>query len=192
MKEVVRLHVVSVSIVSDRDPRFTSNFWKSFRTTLGTWDSHLHLMEFAYNNDYQATIDMVPFKALYGRSCRQKSYTDVRPKDLEFEVSDKVFLKVAHMGEVLTFGRKVHDVFNVSMLGMYIVDPSHVVDYEHLQLYENLSYEEKPIQILAKKVKVLHNKKIVLVFGWWVFDLIQIAALQLLGCGGNGDLGGGL
>lgn len=28
-------------------------------------------------------------------------------------------------------------------------------------------------------------------FGWWVFDLIQIAALQLVGCGGNGDLGGG-
>lgn len=28
-------------------------------------------------------------------------------------------------------------------------------------------------------------------FGWWVFDLIQIGALQLVGCGGNGDLGGG-
>ena len=37
---------------------------------LGSWDSHLHLIEFAYNNRYQATIDMAPFEALYGNCCR--------------------------------------------------------------------------------------------------------------------------
>ena len=37
---------------------------------------------------------------------RQKSYPDVRRKDLEFEVDDKVFLKVAPMKCVLRFGRK--------------------------------------------------------------------------------------
>ena len=36
MKEVVRLHGVSISIVSDRDPRFTSHFWKSLQRSLGT------------------------------------------------------------------------------------------------------------------------------------------------------------
>ncbi|KAL0553621.1 hypothetical protein IC582_007521 [Cucumis melo] len=36
----------------------------------GSWDSHLHLMEFAYNNSYQATIGMTPFEALYGKCCR--------------------------------------------------------------------------------------------------------------------------
>ncbi|KAA0048216.1 ty3-gypsy retrotransposon protein [Cucumis melo var. makuwa] len=36
----------------------------------GSWDSHLHLMEFAYNNSYQATIGMTPFESLYGRCCR--------------------------------------------------------------------------------------------------------------------------
>ena len=36
----------------------------------GSWDTHLALMEFAYNNSYQASIDMASFEALYGRKCR--------------------------------------------------------------------------------------------------------------------------
>ena len=36
----------------------------------GSWDVHLPLVEFAYNNSYQASIQMAPFEALYGRKCR--------------------------------------------------------------------------------------------------------------------------
>ena len=36
----------------------------------GAWDSHVSLIEFAYNNSYQASIQMAPFEALYGRKCR--------------------------------------------------------------------------------------------------------------------------
>ena len=36
----------------------------------GSWDTHLSLMEFAYNNSYQSSIGMTPFEALYGRKCR--------------------------------------------------------------------------------------------------------------------------
>ena len=36
----------------------------------GSWDQHLSLIEFAYNNSYQSTIQMVPYEALYGRKCR--------------------------------------------------------------------------------------------------------------------------
>ena len=36
----------------------------------GSWDTHLTLMEFAYNNNYQASIEMAPFEALYGWKCR--------------------------------------------------------------------------------------------------------------------------
>ncbi|GKD28225.1 putative reverse transcriptase domain-containing protein [Tanacetum coccineum] len=36
----------------------------------GSWDRHLPLVEFFYNNSYHASIKATPFKALYGRKCR--------------------------------------------------------------------------------------------------------------------------
>ena len=36
IREIVRLHDVLVSIVSDRDLRFTAHFWKSFQKAMGT------------------------------------------------------------------------------------------------------------------------------------------------------------
>jgi hypothetical protein len=35
-----------------------------------SWEDHLPLMEFTYNNSYHATVGMAPYKALYGRKCR--------------------------------------------------------------------------------------------------------------------------
>ena len=36
----------------------------------GSWDNHLSLIEFAYNNSYHSRIQMAPYEALYGRRCR--------------------------------------------------------------------------------------------------------------------------
>ena len=36
IRKIVRLYGVPVSIVSDRDPRFTAHFWKSFQRAMGT------------------------------------------------------------------------------------------------------------------------------------------------------------
>ena len=35
-----------------------------------SWEEHLTLVEFAYNNSYQVSIQMAPYEALYGRPCR--------------------------------------------------------------------------------------------------------------------------
>ncbi|KAI3794930.1 hypothetical protein L1987_37571 [Smallanthus sonchifolius] len=107
INETVARHGVPLSIISDRDSRFTSRFWKSLQKSLGTsvdlstayhpqtdgqsertiqtledmlracviefggsWDNHLPLIEFSYNNNYHTSIQCAPFEALYGRKCR--------------------------------------------------------------------------------------------------------------------------
>ncbi|GJR62948.1 putative reverse transcriptase domain-containing protein [Tanacetum coccineum] len=106
-EEIVVHHGVHVSIILDRDARFTSRLWQTFQKALGTrldmstayhpqtdgqsertiqtledtlracvidfggsWDVHLPLSEFYYNNSYHTSIRCAPFKALYGRKCR--------------------------------------------------------------------------------------------------------------------------
>ena len=36
----------------------------------GSWDEHLPLAEFSYNNSYQSSLKVAPFEVLYGRKCR--------------------------------------------------------------------------------------------------------------------------
>ncbi|XP_028089004.1 uncharacterized protein LOC114289467 [Camellia sinensis] len=61
----------------------------------------------------------------------------------------------------------VHNVFHVSMLRQYLRDSEHVVDYENLEVQEDLSYEEQPMQILDRRDQVLRNKTIPLVKVLW-------------------------
>ena len=62
---------------------------------------------------------------------------------------------------------KTHNVFHVSMLRKYRSDPSHVVSTETIELKPDLTYEEEPVEILAREVKELRNKKIPLIKVLW-------------------------
>ncbi|GJY19321.1 hypothetical protein Tco_0390812 [Tanacetum coccineum] len=79
LNEIVARHGVPISIISDRDSRFTSRFWQSMQEALGTQldmnfggnlDVYLPLVEFSYNNSYHSSVSCAPFEALYGRKCR--------------------------------------------------------------------------------------------------------------------------
>jgi hypothetical protein len=60
------------------------------------WENYLHLVEFSYNNGYQASLRMSPFEALYGRKCNTPvswdNPTDIVVLELEFlkDMEDQV------------------------------------------------------------------------------------------------------
>ena len=69
-----------------------------------------------------------------------------------------------------------HKVFHVSMLRKYILDSSHVLNYEPLKIKDNLTYEKVPIQILDRKDQVLHTKTISLVKVLWKNHTVEEAS----------------
>ncbi|XP_050937157.1 uncharacterized protein LOC127148176 [Cucumis melo] len=74
-----------------------------------------------------------------------------------FEILEWIGLVAYRLASPPSFSA-VHDVFHVSILRKYVADPTHVVDFEPLKINENLSYEEQPVQILAREIKMLHNR----------------------------------
>ena len=59
------------------------------------------------------------------------------------------------------------NVFHVSMLRHYVLDPSHVIPPQPLEISPDLTYEEEPVTILDWKDKVLRNKTIRIVKVLW-------------------------
>ena len=240
VSEIVKLHRIPLSIVSDHDPRFTSRFWKELQSTFGSrlnfsiafhpqtdgqferviqvledmfrgyvldfsgsWDRYIPLMEFAYNNSYQSSIGMAPYEALYGRRCRtpicwteldehkiigpdlvkdteekvqiiqqrlkaasdrQKSYANLKRKDIEFEVGDKVFLKVSPWKRILRFGRKGK------------LSPRFIAPYEILERVEPIAYRLALPLELAKLHDVFH----VSMLQRYCFDTSHILSVQYI------------
>ena len=54
----------------------------------------------------------------------------------------------------------IHDVFHVSMLKKYEPDINHVLDWQDLNLQEDITYEEGLREILDNKEEVLRTKTI--------------------------------
>ncbi|GJS98078.1 putative reverse transcriptase domain-containing protein [Tanacetum coccineum] len=246
LKEVVTRHGIPVSIICDRDPRFMSNFWRSFQKAMGTrldmstayhpktdgqsertiqtledmlracvidfgngWEGHLPLIEFSYNNSYHASIKAALFEALYGRKCRspvcwaevgdarltspelvhettkkivqikhkmqaahdrQKSYADVRHKPLEFQVGDRVMLKVSPWKGVVCFGKRGKlnpSTFHVSNLKKCLSDEPLAVPLDEIHIDDKLHFVEEPVEILDREIKKLRRSRIPIIKVRW-------------------------
>ncbi|GJT84616.1 putative reverse transcriptase domain-containing protein [Tanacetum coccineum] len=220
---------------SNHSDHFTSRFWKSLQSALGTqldmstayhpetdgqsertiqtledmlracvidfgkgWERHLPLVEFSYNNSYHASIKAAPFEALYGRKCRspvcwaevgdvqltgpeiihettekivqirqrlqaardrQRSYANIRRKPLEFQVGDRVMLKVSPRKGVIRFGKR--GKLNPRYIGPFkILERIGPVAYK-LELPEELSNVHSTFHISNLK-KCLSDESLVI------------------------------
>jgi len=64
---------------------------------------------------------------------------------------------------------QVHDLYHMSMLKMYELDPTHVLNLEELDMDDRVSYVESPVQIVDHKKQVLHTKTTFLVKVVWQY-----------------------
>ncbi|GJT39262.1 hypothetical protein Tco_0939127 [Tanacetum coccineum] len=81
------------------------------------WDNQFALVEFSYNNSYhsqntgpeiqETTEKIIQIKQrMQAARDRQKSYADLKRKPMEFQVGDKVMLKVSPWKGVVRFGKR--------------------------------------------------------------------------------------
>nr|GEZ82906.1 retrotransposon protein, putative, Ty3-gypsy subclass [Tanacetum cinerariifolium] len=179
INEIVARHGVPVSIISDRDGRFTSHLWQALQEVLGT---KLH-MSTAYHpeTDGQKKIIQIKERLKTARS-HQKSYADKRRKPLEFKVGDRVLLKVSPWKGVIRFGKKgklapryvgpfeivecvrpvpywlklpqelscVHDTFHVSNLKKCLAKPDVQVPLDEIEIDGNLHFLKRRRITLVK------------------------------------------
>ncbi|GJY93344.1 putative reverse transcriptase domain-containing protein [Tanacetum coccineum] len=182
LKEVVSRHGVPVSIISDRDGRFTLHFWWSLHKALGTrldmstayhpqtdgqseraiqtledmlracvldfgksWDRHLPLVEFSYENSYHTSIKAAPFEALYGRKFGTVAYRLELPEQLS----------------------RVYSTFYVSNLKKCLSDETLVIPLDETQIDDKLQFLKEPVEIMDREVKRLKKSRIPIVKVCW-------------------------
>ncbi|GJY24605.1 putative reverse transcriptase domain-containing protein [Tanacetum coccineum] len=103
LSKIVARHGIHVSIIYDHDGRFTSNFWRSFQKAL----------EYTVSIGHQI-LSMAPLiiqnrrpeQEDYSNSRGHATYADLKRKPMEFEVGDRVMLKVSPWKGVVQFGKR--------------------------------------------------------------------------------------
>ncbi|GJT49029.1 putative reverse transcriptase domain-containing protein [Tanacetum coccineum] len=202
----VARHGIPVSIICDRDGRFTSNFWKSFQKALGTDIS----MSTAYHPEtdgqsertiqtledmlracvidfgkvgeaqltgpelIQETTEKIVLikQRIQAAQDRQKSYADLKRKPMEFEVGDRVMLKVSPWKGVVRFGKR--GKLNPRYVGPFKVLAKVGKVAYRLELPQELSrvhhtfhFVEEPVEIMEREIKRLKRSRIPLVKVRW-------------------------
>ncbi|GJW76346.1 putative reverse transcriptase domain-containing protein [Tanacetum coccineum] len=130
IKEIVSRHGVPISIILDRDSHFTSRFWQSLQSALGTQldmstayhpetdgqsertiqtlEDMLRACVIDFGKGWERHLPLIVKiqQRLQAARDRQRSYANIRRKPLEFQVGDRVMLKVSPRKGVIRFGKR--------------------------------------------------------------------------------------
>ncbi|GJQ95279.1 putative reverse transcriptase domain-containing protein [Tanacetum coccineum] len=185
LNEIVARHGVPISIISDHDSRFTSRFWQSMQEALGTrldmnfrgsWDVHLLLVEFSYNNSYHSSVRCAPFEALYGRKCRSLiMWAEVGEGQLIgpelvqettekiSQIKDRLKAALSPWKGVVRFGKK--GKLTPRFVGPFkiIEKLNFVIRVDVIRVDAKLNFVEEPVEILEREFKKPKRSRIAIV-----------------------------
>nr|GEV75292.1 reverse transcriptase domain-containing protein [Tanacetum cinerariifolium] len=148
MKEVVTRHGVPVSIISDRDGRFTSLFWQA----LQVGDAQLTGPKIIH----ETTEKIIQIKSkIQAASDQQKSYAELKLGD------------VAYRLELPQQLSRVHNTFHVSNLKKCLSDESLVIPLDELRIDDKLYFVEEPVEIMDREIKKLKRSRIHIIKVRW-------------------------
>ncbi|GJT30742.1 putative reverse transcriptase domain-containing protein [Tanacetum coccineum] len=192
IKEIVSWYGVPISIISDRDNNFTSRFWKSLQSALGTQLD----MSMAYhpkiNGQSERTIqtleDMLRARVIdFGKGWERH----LPLVEFSYNNSYHASIKAAPFGAL--YGRKCRspvcwaEVGDIQLTGPEIIhetikkivqirqrlqakclsDESLVIPMKELQLDDKLNFVEEPVEIMDQEVKQLKQSRIPIVKVRW-------------------------
>ncbi|GJV68478.1 putative reverse transcriptase domain-containing protein [Tanacetum coccineum] len=197
LKGVVTRHGIPISIICDRDPRFASNSWRSLQKALGTsldmstayhpqtdgqsertiqtLEDMLRACAVDFGNEIvqETTEKVIQIKQrIQAARDRQKSYADLKCKPMEFQIGDRVMLKVSPWKGVVRFGKR--GKLNPRYVGPFKVlekkcysDEPLAVPLEGLHVDDKLRFVEEPVEIMDQEVKRLKQSRILIVKVRW-------------------------
>ncbi|GJW85035.1 reverse transcriptase domain-containing protein [Tanacetum coccineum] len=174
MKEVVTRHGVPISIISDRDGRFTSLFWKALNKALGT-RLDMKVRDAQLTGPaiiHETTEKIVQIKSrIQAARDRQKSYANIRRKPMVFQVGPfKVIERVRTVAYKLELPHqlsRVHNTFHVSNLKKCLSDESLVILLEELHVNDKLHFVEEPVEVMDREIKQLKRSRIPIIKVRW-------------------------
>ncbi|GKD66830.1 putative reverse transcriptase domain-containing protein, partial [Tanacetum coccineum] len=126
----------------------------------GSWDTHLPLTEFSYNNSYLMSIKCTPFEALKDwrwLGVTRKSMLIRGVNLLNSKLETECYLRYLHGKEWYDLLPQelscFHDTFHVSNLKKCLAEPDVQVPLDEIEIDENLRFVEEPIEIVERDVK---------------------------------------
>nr|GEW16237.1 hypothetical protein [Tanacetum cinerariifolium] len=143
-----------------------------------SWDRHLPLFEFSYNNSYHASIKAAPYEALYGRKCRSPvspwkggvRFRKRRKSSPRYIGPFRILARVGPIAYTLELPEElkgIHSTFHVSNQKKFLAGGDIVVPMDVIQLDDKLHMIEELVEVVDRNVKRLKQNRIPIIKVYW-------------------------